>query len=681
MLLRYCNPFMIGSGFRGHAVPDRPVRLWAIATASAAALVSIADAALIGRTRGIFSGGFLSPEHLDTWGERGAFAAVSLLSDAAVAGILAGLALIAARHLRLRRLPAALLSVSVAAGPLLIADIISYELLAHLGDAFDVALMFDLSGRSIHELLAVSSAHLVEPAILIGGAMSAVAAAVFLTQRATSGSAVQGRPSSVIAAMLLMAGFGAQVWARTSSDVLDDALRRKPTGRIFGMIAETLADVDRDGYGVLRQPRDPAWRDGAVYPYAVDWPGDGIDQDGLAGDLPAVESEYTEPDGQAPAFTSRPDVLFVVLESYRADAVGSMLNGKPVTPALDELARTGASSRQAYSHNGYTTNSRRHIFAGSLADIRGEQTLIDDFRANGYEVAYFSGQDESFGGEAVSIHPERADVFYDARQDAARRYSTFTSAGSLAVPYEVVLERVSAFLRARDRARPLFLYVNFHDTHFPYWHQKIRTIVDGTVLPQGDINPDRQDDLRRMYLNTASNVDAAIGSLLQSVRANVGEPPAVIVTSDHGESLFDQGFLGHGYALNEAQTRVPLVVHGLPAEIVEPFAQSSIRGLIWQALTATDRHAAPVVRTREDGAVFQYLGNLDRPRQIALTDSQGRRRSYDFREDRMQVGEGPWKPLAALDASESRQFVDLVRYWERVRLAAAREDQRLETRD
>ena len=47
--------------------------------------------------------------------------------------------------------------------------------------------------------------------------------------------------------------------------------------------------------------------------------------------------------------------------------------------------------------------------------------------------------------------------------------------------------------------------------------------------------------------------------------------------ADHGESLFDEGFLGHGYALNDAQTRIPLIVSGLPLRLVEPFGQVDLR--------------------------------------------------------------------------------------------------------
>ena len=135
--------------------------------------------------------------------------------------------------------------------------------------------------------------------------------------------------------------------------------------------------------------------------------------------------------------------------------------------------------------------SRRHIFSGSIADIRGGETLIDDFKRQGYEVAYFSGQDESFGGPEQGVGFDRADVAYDARQDRDRRYSDFSTAGSLAVPFNVVLERVGAFLDGRRSDRPLFLYVNFHDTHFPYHHRSDPAPHRSTIVQQSRIAPDR----------------------------------------------------------------------------------------------------------------------------------------------------------------------------------------------
>ena len=87
-------------------------------------------------------------------------------------------------------------------------------------------------------------------------------------------------------------------------------------------------------------------------------------------------------------------------------------------------------------------------------------------------------------------------------------------------------------------------------------------------------------------MNTVANVDQAIGALIAEVTRVRGRAPAVIVTSDHGESLFDEGFLGHGYALNDAQTRVPFVTRGLPLVLPQPFGQVEVRQAIWNALAS-----------------------------------------------------------------------------------------------
>jgi arylsulfatase A-like enzyme len=330
----------------------------------------------------------------------------------------------------------------------------------------------------------------------------------------------------------------------------------------------------------------------------------------------------------------------------------------------------GVSSAHAFSHNGYTVQSRRHIFTGSVADIR-LGTLIDDFNANGYETAYFSGQDESFGGVGGQVGFGRASVRYDARDDVERRYSTFSTAGSLAVPFNVVTERVGEFLAKRQQSdRPLFLHVNFHDTHFPYHHAAMQARLPGPVLEQFEIRPERASDLRAMYLNSAANVDRAIGDVLSRLRAASQGDPAVIVLSDHGESLFDEGFLGHGYALNDAQTRIPLIVANLPLVIAEPFGQADLRDALRRAPDAP-RGGSPTLRQDRDRPVFQYLGLLERPAQIAFTRLDGQT-VYDFRTRRVQFGGGAWRRVEDLDTTERAQFLALANRWERMVIARSR---------
>jgi glucan phosphoethanolaminetransferase (alkaline phosphatase superfamily) len=647
---------------------------WAGVTLAAALSATVFDAILLQYRRAYFTGGFLAIDYVTSFPEALLFFAGSLITDAAVIGVVVWVALWLCGRLRVPRYVALALAFLLAIAPVLAVDFIEYQLLTYLGDAFDLRLLFDLAGRDPDELIAVSSSHVARVIWLVVGAGIAAALVSWIALRrfaARGAAGIAPPPSRSVFLPLLLCLVGTVVMTslRASSDVIDNGLRRKPTGGFLGPVVQAATDVDRDGYGALARPADPNLLDANVRPYALDEPGNGIDEDGVGGDLPSAAAPYREPQINSATWAFKPDVVLVVLESFRADARGAHVDGKPVTPVLDTLAEQGIAPALAYSHNGYTVQSRRHIFSGSVADIRGRDTLIDDFKRQGYEVAYFSGQDESFGGPAQGIGFDRADVAYDARQDRDRRYSNFSTAGSLAVPYGVVQERIAAFLDKRDRNRPLFLYVNFHDTHFPYHHRTIQPLVSSIVLDQSEIAPDRTSDLRAMYMNTAANVDRAIGGVLGDVRKALGHDPGVIVMSDHGESLFDEGFLGHGYTLNDAQTRIPLVVANLPLMLEEPFGQADLRDAISAALGSADAQGKPpVVSTNVSRRIFQYLGLIERPAQIAWTGSTNSI-VYDFREGSVKVDHETWRRPADLDAAQRADFISLIQTWERMMLA------------
>ena len=646
---------------------------WALTTLVATVLATVFDAILIQLGHAYFTGGFLARDYVTSPSEVAGFIVGSLCSDAAVTGLLTAIGLWAFGRLRVPRAVAIGGAVAFALAPVVVSNVVEYELVTYLGDAFDFRLLFDLAGRSPGEILAVSSAHAGRIVVLSVGAVVAGVACVWLLFRfvPSRGTPVERMPSrrclAFPAALLLVALIGTTV-LRSGSDVLDNGLRRKPTARALDAMVEAATDVDRDGYGILGRPDDPDLLDARVHPYALDIPGDGVDEDGVGGDLPAGPPYSEALIGAAP-WESRQDVVLVVLESFRADARGATIGGRPVTPVLDALAAQGIAPALAYSHNGYTVQSRRHIFSGSTADLRQRETLIDDFKRHGYQVAYFSGQDDAFGGPQGSVGFERADVAYDARSDRERRYSDFSTAGSLAVPLDVLDERIGEFLDRRRTEQPLFLYVNFHDTHFPYHHRNIRPLVSSEVVPQVEITPDRAGTVRAMYLNTASNVDRAIGDVLARVRHALGREPGVIVLSDHGESLFDEGMLGHGYALNDAQTKIPLIVANLPLTVRVPFGQADLREEINRAL---ERLAAPARRPTvvedDEKSIFQYLGLISRPVQIALTRATGRT-IYDFRDRRVKVGGDPWRRPDELSPSDHLEFLRLVQTWERMMLA------------
>ncbi|NOT44118.1 MAG: sulfatase-like hydrolase/transferase [Acidobacteria bacterium] len=648
-------------------------------TLVAATFTTLVEAVLLQYRRSYFTGGFLAEDFLTSPVQVAGFLFGGLLADAGVIGVVAAPLLLLAGWWRLPRATALLGTLCLSVCPLLLWDFVTYEIASYLGDAFDLGLMFDLTGRSTQEFVAVSWAHVVRLLLAgLAGAAMTLAALWTLYRRGaflrTPAPWYWRLSFALWPILLLCAATGATAALRGSSDVLDNGLGRKPSGRWLGAVVTRLSDIDGDGYGLLGRPDDPDLFDARVRPYAVEVPGNGVDEDGVGGDLPAGLPPYREPTGPtggAPG-TAQPDVVLIMLESFRADALGAQVNGHAVTPVLDSLAAGGVSA-VAFSHNGYTIQSRRHVFTGSTADVRGNRTLVDDFATRGYQVAYFSAQDESYGGDEQGVGFDRAHVAYDARSDRELRYSTFTTAGSLAVPHQVLSERVAAFLAGRHDDRPLFLYANFHDTHFPYRHRGIESLVSDEPLAQADIVPANESRLREMYLNTAANVDRAIGDLLDRVRAATGREPGVVVLGDHGESLFDEGFLGHGYALNDAQTRIPLVIANLAVQVTEPFGQSDLRDLLSGALRLEGEASVPELRRDQAREVFQYLGLIRRPKQIAFARLSGRT-IYDFRSRRVRFHDSDWLREDQLPASRREEYLRLVHTWERIMLARAAVD-------
>jgi hypothetical protein len=290
-------------------------------------------------------------------------------------------------------------------------------------------------------------------------------------------------------------------------------------------------------------------------------------------------------------------------------------------------------------------------------------TLVDDFRALGYQVALFSGQDDSYGDGMRLMGTARADRHHDARQDRAERIGRGASAGALQIPDRLLLRRIGEFLAERDSARPLFLYVNLVDAHFPYHHESLDDLLGVEPIGRHQIRADRSALVYATFANAAANVDRSVGRLLEQVRAHTGEEPAVIVTADHGEAMYERGFLGHGHSLDDEQTRVPLVVRGIGGEWPEPLGIADVRGLLRRHLP----DAGPGARVRfvpdPSRTVLQFVHELARPRRIAL-------RSLDARVEYDLAGAG-----LVRQGEGAPGFEALVHAWEATRLAlAARSD-------
>ena len=187
-----------------------------------------------------------------------------------------------------------------------------------------------------------------------------------------------------------------------------------------------------------------------------------------------------------------------MLESTRGDVMGMRVDGRPVAPNIEAMARSGSSARAAYSHVGFTTQSLQSLFSGQLAPHDDRQSLIRDFLANGYRVGVLSGQAEDFGDTAALTGMRRGEFFVDATTNREERAFSFAAQGSLAIDGQVQLREFDQRLgRPEQWRQPTFLYFNLQSAHFPYsWPGMPRTL-------RRRADPARRDLARQSRLDGA----------------------------------------------------------------------------------------------------------------------------------------------------------------------------------
>jgi len=290
----------------------------------------------------------------------------------------------------------------------------------------------------------------------------------------------------------------------------------------------------------------------------------------------------------------RPDVLFYLIDTCRADHLSYHGHEAPTTPFLDQLAERSVVFERCYSQAPWTKPSMASILSSTYPSEHGIQSLLQRLPSSvvtlpemvedaGWTTAGFSANPlmgalsnytQGFGHFTESIRVNRADPIRFASGSAAK------------------LNREVFGWLERNPAAPTFLYVHSVDPHEEYepapehlerfadpagmdtyreqWQALLDTRPDvpGNHLTQwnfdqADIEPGPfiayGEDL---YDADISANDVQIERLWERLMADGwGEDTIVIVTSDHGEEFFEHGGTSHGYSLYEELIHVPLMIH------------------------------------------------------------------------------------------------------------------------
>jgi arylsulfatase A-like enzyme/thioredoxin-like negative regulator of GroEL len=255
-----------------------------------------------------------------------------------------------------------------------------------------------------------------------------------------------------------------------------------------------------------------------------------------------------------------PNIVFITVDTTRADRMGFLGNKQGLTPNLDLVAQQGVVFERAYSQAPLTPVSHATIFTGTYPQFH----TVTDFghplptllpytpeilQKAGYHTAAFIGSlildphqsmapgfDRGFGYFDAGFRPKN-----DPDED---RYTTVERRAG-----DVVAHAISWL--TKNPRNPFFVWVHLYDPHAPYdppapYNKRFKDPYDGEI----------------------AYADASLGKLFTYLREKgLYDHTIIVMMSDHGESLGAHGESMHGIFLYDETIRVPLIMK-LPQQLL-----------------------------------------------------------------------------------------------------------------
>ncbi len=288
---------------------------------------------------------------------------------------------------------------------------------------------------------------------------------------------------------------------------------------------------------------------------------------------------------------AKPNIVLIVVDTMRADHVGSYGYAKPVTPRLDELAAHGTRFSRARAASSWTLPSVASILTGRYPAEHGAERMtlvLNDQQTMLAETLAAAGYDTvGFSANAAVVTPESGFAQGFGRFEVLEKRGPQSGpdpvwSGNPKQPAgpdataDVVTDAALAWLASRGGAtRPYFLYVHYFDPHASYsppvpYAEKLGVRADDPlrgpaqplVMLKKTLTPEELATLRGLYDAEIAFTDHEIGRLLDGLGFGRTHDTVFVMTADHGEEFKEHGGMQHARTLYEEVLRVPLLVAG-----------------------------------------------------------------------------------------------------------------------
>ncbi len=291
-----------------------------------------------------------------------------------------------------------------------------------------------------------------------------------------------------------------------------------------------------------------------------------------------------------------PNVLFLTIDTLRADHLGAYGAPGAPTPVMDGLAADGVLFEQASAHASWTRSSFASLWTSRLPSAhkadrkasllspelvllsevlqaRGVVTgnLVNNINVTatfgfdqGYDVFLYEAPAYPFGATESVF----ALTFYKVVHKLREKLGGWKRVERYYQPAEVVLADARAFIEANRDSRWM-LGVHLMEPHDPYFeHPYLRddgaARFNGVGFARAEVERpslEQADALRALYVDEIRHLDRQLAPFVAWLKASgIYDRTLIVLTSDHGEEFGEHGGFWHGTTLYEEQIHVPLIL-------------------------------------------------------------------------------------------------------------------------
>ncbi len=280
----------------------------------------------------------------------------------------------------------------------------------------------------------------------------------------------------------------------------------------------------------------------------------------------------------APLSTAKRNLVFITVDTLRADHLGAYGYGRDTSPFIDRLAKEGTLFEAAFAEKPITSPSfaslvtgahlRRHGVRGASQVLAREHVTIAEVLAS---AGFATAAVITIGNLFPIFGFDQGFDFYDYQANAAAKSRTA----------DEVTDRAIAWLE-KETAAPFFLWVHYVDPHDPYhppgdyrsrypgdrFYEPLPMDpgtcepCDGSSEGFGEFASDPETNLAWHLAQYDGEIRFTNDQLERFVRAFSArrrlDDALLVFTSDHGETFGENGLFGHGASPHHSNTHIPL---------------------------------------------------------------------------------------------------------------------------